>query len=78
MTEIFNDIPENIKILIKTWADVAFNKPNPLESAEMLTFFENAKTLSDRIKEYAEFYFKLRMEQLKNESNTNISEESTR
>lgn len=78
MIEIFDDIPENIKILIKTWADVAFNKSNPLESIEMLAFFENAKTLSDRVKEYAEFYFKLRMEQLKNESDINISEESTR
>ena len=44
-----DNIPENIKILIKTWADVAFNKSNPLESVEMLAFFENAKTFYTKI-----------------------------
>ena len=75
MTELFTEIPIELKQLIIKFIDYVFDNSPPEEIPIIISNFANECTESE---EFIDFYFHLKMEQLKNESDTNISEESAR
>ena len=68
MIELFTDVPQYVKDLAKGWVDLALQQSNPLKTVQIMNDFTNS-CLTDRDKEFVEFYFQLRLEQLKNENN---------
>lgn len=70
MTELFIDIPEKVKTNAKLIFDLAMMQPNLLDAVKMLDSYTNS-CLNHEEKEFCDFYFNMRMEQLKNESDTN-------
>ena len=68
MTELFDDIPEVMKILVQSTIDVAFRQNNPAAATKVI---ENLVTRlpSERLKEFCDFYFNLKMMEYKNEDN---------
>ena len=68
MTELYSDIPEHIKILTKFWIDLVLKQKNPIDGITIINNYTNSG-LSEYQKEYVDFYFNLRMEQLNNENN---------
>ena len=70
MIEIYSDIPEWVKLQAKSWFDLALRQKNPGVGIKMLNDYKNS-TLSDYEREFVDFYFNLRMEELLNENNSN-------
>ena len=71
MTEIFTDIPQAVKDQAKFWADIAFKQNSVFDAAEMMASY--AKTCSnEEEKKFVDFYFTMRLEELKNGNNSNI------
>lgn len=64
MTELFSDISQFSREAAEFIADMAFSKKDPIIAAKMLDKYV-ASLDDEREKEFAQFYFKLRMEQLK-------------
>ena len=65
MTELFSDIPEVMKILVQSTIDSALAQNDP--KAAMDAIEAMLKRLpSERLKEFADFYFDLKVEQAKN------------
>ena len=71
MVEIFADIPEHIKELAKNWVDLALRQKSPIDAIKMITEFANSCNTEEE-KEFIDFYFRLRLEQLQNESDTDL------
>lgn len=72
MVEIFQSVPDHIKTLAKLWVDLALQQENILDGINMIIEFMKSCD-NEEEKEYIDFYFKLRLEQLQNESNSNFS-----
>lgn len=68
MVEIFANIPERVKEQAKFWMDFSLNYP-PLEALKMLKDYSNS-CIDPEEKDFVDFYFNLRWEELKNESNS--------
>lgn len=68
MTELFTDISPTIKNVIKRIIDITFDSSMKLSDAASI-ILEFAKTRPHKEQEFIDFYFNLKMEQLKNESN---------
>lgn len=68
MIEIYGDIPQKVRDQAKFWADMALNQPNLYDGAKMMSEYANSCE-SEEEKEFVDFYFRLRLEQFKNESN---------
>ena len=68
MVELFPNVPEHIRELAKNWVDLALKQPNPFEGVKMVSNFAHSCKTEEE-KEFVDFYFRLRLEQLKNESN---------
>jgi len=71
MTELFTEIPEEVKTNAKFIFDLAMIQPSLLDAVKMLDSYTNS-CINQEEKEFCDFYFNMRMEQLKNESNPNI------
>lgn len=70
MIELFSEIPQQIKDAAKFWVDMALQQKNPIDGVKMISEF--IKTCSnEEEREFIDFYFNMRMEQLRNESNSN-------
>jgi len=68
MTELFAHIPEREKERIRFMVNLALRQDVP----NAMNIIESYRNLCDDIlQEYMDFYFHLRLEELKNESNTN-------
>lgn len=63
--ELFTDIPEHIKFLAKFWVDLALQQTNALAAIQMIEDYRNS-CLNEKEKEFVDFYFKMRIEDLKN------------
>ena len=77
MTELFTDIPIEIRKMIMQYIDYVFNNFDLQTSMQCISEFANSCTV-ERQAEFIDFYFYFKLEQIKNEDNPNISEESTR
>jgi hypothetical protein len=77
MTELFANIPDHIKQQAKAWVDLALHQINLFDGAKMIKEYHDS-CFTEEEKEFVDFYFRMRMEQLKNESNSNISEKPAR
>lgn len=68
MTEIYPNITEETRRLTAAAFDLALAQKNPVRGTKVLeNYLQTLK--SDEEKEFANFYFNLKMEQLVNESN---------
>ena len=70
MIELFTDIPERIKSQAKFWVDQALNEPNILSGLKMINDYRDS-CLNEEEKNFVDFYFNLRMEQILSNENTN-------
>lgn len=68
MQEIFDDIPDVVKDLTKMVADAALRQAEPGEAAHMLDNFIKQMPPDPKLRDFADFYFLMRMEQLKNDN----------
>lgn len=66
MIELFPDVPERIKQQAKFIADLAFQKTNPAQIVTILNEYTSS-CYSKEERDFCEFYFNLRMEQVLNE-----------
>ena len=70
MNELFSNIPDISKNIMKQVVDSALFSSNPYSAIKIINNYIKAHS-SEEEKNFIDFYFKLRMEQLKNESNSN-------
>lgn len=68
MVELFANVPEYIRELAKYWVDLALKQRNPMDSIKMVLEFANSCPTEEE-KDFVDFYFRLRLEQIKNENN---------
>ena len=71
MNEIFTEIPAFVKKQAKMVFDLAMLQPSFIDAVHMLDNYTNS-CVNPEEKEFCDFYFNMRMEQLKNESNPDI------
>ena len=69
MVEIFEDIPVAIKQTIAQIIDATFNSMESKAAAKLIMDF--SKDMPDRTRDFVDFYFNLKMEQLNDENNSN-------
>ena len=69
MIELFTDIPVIIKQELARIIDIAVDSMDLKDCAELVAAF--AKERPDNEQDFIDFYFHLKMEQLKNEDNSN-------
>lgn len=69
MTELFTDISPFIKQQLERVINLAIDSMELKAGAELIADF--AKTRPDREQDFIDFYFNLRMEQMKDENNSN-------
>ncbi len=67
MIEIFPNIPQEVRNSAAMMFDLASMQHNPLKMVQMLNEYTNTCENEEEI-EFLRFYFNLRMEQMKNES----------
>ena len=68
MQEIFKQIPDRIKEQAKHWVDLALKQKNPYDAAAMVAEYANS-CFNEEEKDFVDFYFNLRLEELLNENN---------
>ena len=68
MIELFPNVPGYVREQAKFWVDFALKQKNPFEGAKMVSNFANS-CQTEEDKEFVNFYFNLRLEQIRNESN---------
>lgn len=64
MTEIFADIPEEVRIKTKLFFELAMAQPYVVDVINTLKEYIDTCT-NEEEKEYADFYFNMRFEQMK-------------
>lgn len=72
MNEIFADIPQYVKDNVKFWTDMALRQRNPWSAVQIINEYIDS-CINEEEKEFSRFYFKMRLEQLRNESDSHIS-----
>lgn len=65
MVELFADIPEYVKMQSKFWVDLALSQNDPLTAVQMLESYRSS-CLNEKEKEFVDFYFNMRVEDLTN------------
>lgn len=66
MTELFADIPDEVREGTEFMVNLALMQKNPLSAVRMVKEYADS-CLNDYEREFVDFYFNLRLEQLKNE-----------
>ena len=69
MTELFDDLPEQVKIVDKNFINFAFLQKDSKSIARMVNSFMNSCT-NEREIDFIDFIFKMKLEEL-NASNSN-------
>ena len=69
MIELFASMPNNLKIQIQKFIDGILNKYDLIEAVKIIADFSNSCS-SEEEQDFIDFYFNIKMEQLKNESNS--------
>ena len=68
MIEIYKNIPDYVKTLTDFWVNRAIKCNNPILAVTMISNFKS-QLLTQEEKDFVDFYFDMKMEQLKNENN---------
>ena len=68
MVELFADIPNRIREQAKFWVDLALQQNNPADTIKMVADYANS-CINEEEREFVDFYFKMRLQQLENENN---------
>ena len=68
MIELFSNIPQRIREQSEFWVNLALKQSNLADGIKMIYDYTNS-CLNEEEKDFIDFYFNLKMEQLKNESN---------
>lgn len=69
MIELFTGLPSDLKIQIQKFIDGILNKYELIEAVKIIADFSNSCS-SEEEQDFIDFYFNMKMEQLKNESNS--------
>lgn len=73
MIELFANIPEYVKNQTKFWVDLALQQKDLISGAKMVADY--AKTCqNEEERDFVDFYFNLRIQELINENASNIRE----
>ena len=72
MIELFATLPQEIKQIISRFIDQTFDEYELEDCAEIIAHFANALTHQEE-KDFTDFYFKLKLEQIKNENSNDLS-----
>ena len=67
MTELYADIPDEVREGAEFIVNLALAQRNPLSAVRMVKEYADS-CLNDYEKEFVDFYFNLRLEQLRNEN----------
>lgn len=70
MTEIFENIPEYVKKQTECFVDLALQQKDLFSTINALKEYRNTCS-NDEERDFLDFYFSMRMEQLKNENSSN-------
>ena len=65
--EIFTDIPEYTKQQAAAWFELAFRQPDAIRAVNMLKEYRDS-CLNDREREFVDFYFNMKMEEMRQEN----------
>ena len=68
MKELFTDVPEIVRAQARFWVEMGLRQRNPLDGLKMISEYANSCS-NEEEKAFVDFYFHMRMEQLKNENN---------
>ena len=68
MKELYANVSDSIKTLTHYWVELALQQKNPMDGAKMISNLVDACSTEEE-KEFVDFYFNLKLEQLLNESN---------
>lgn len=66
MIELFPDIPERVRKQTAFIVDIALSKNDPLSAVKILNEYTNS-CYTEEERNFVQFYFKMKMEQMKNE-----------
>ena len=67
MTELFTNIPENVKKQTEMFVDLTFKNEDPFEIVNVLNeYTENCQ--NEEEKEFVQFYINMKLEEMKNGS----------
>ena len=69
MIELFAGLPNDLKIQIQKFIDGILNKYDLIEAVKIIANFSNSCS-SEEEQDFIDFYFNMKMEQLKNESDS--------
>lgn len=68
MKELYANVSDSIKTLTHYWVELALRQNNPMDGARMISNLVDSCSTEEE-KEFVDFYFNLKLEQLLNESN---------
>ena len=73
MTEIFNDVSDEVKRIAEITWNIAYNKENPTSATIFLDtcFSYYSKILNEQDYNFIKFYIGLKLEEMKNASDVN-------
>ena len=70
MTEIFEDVSSEMKQMISSFIDIALASVDPKKIPKLISDFVNIMP-TEEAANFADFYFRLKLEELRNGSNNN-------
>ena len=70
MIELFENLSEETKQMITSYIDMALIAIEPMKLPQLISDFANAMT-TEEASDFVDFYFKLKLEELRNGDNNN-------
>ena len=70
MTELFENLSEETEQMITSYVDMALIAVEPMKLPQLISDFANAMT-TEEASDFVDFYFKLKLEELRNGDNNN-------
>ncbi len=70
MIELFENLSEETKQMITSYVDMALIAVEPMKLPQLISDFANAMT-TEEASDFVDFYFKLKLEELRNGDNNN-------
>ena len=70
MTELFENLSEETKQMITSYIDMALIAVEPMKLPQLISDFANTMT-TEEASDFVDFYFKLKLEELRNGDNNN-------
>ena len=70
MIELFENLSEETKQMITSYIDMALIAIEPMKLPQLINDFANAMT-TEEASDFVDFYFKLKLEELRNGDNNN-------